>query len=216
MNKIALYTANLGGYDVLKDYNFHDQNIDYFVFTDNYEYTSEKATVIYLEPSGYINKVLSRRLKATPHLLFPDHEITVWVDGCFSQVKTIKPLLDMLNGDIVTMQHSDRNCAYSEADAVRLMDMSSPKIVNAQMLKYIHEGFPKNYGLSATGIMIRKNIESVNEMNELWCQEITEKCHRDQLSFEYACWVYDLSVNRFNYNDIEKYFYTNTHLGQRK
>ena len=69
------------------------------------------------------------------------------------------------------------------------MKKDTKEIVEPQMDRYRKEGFPEDYGLLQSNIMIRKHNESncIKFMEE-WFNEVKNGSHRDQLSFNYVSW----------------------------
>jgi hypothetical protein len=61
--------------------------------------------------------------------------------------------------------------------------------VKPQMERYKEEGFPTDYGLLQSNIIIRKHNEpDCVRLMEAWSEEVMNGSHRDQLSFNYCCW----------------------------
>ena len=66
------------------------------------------------------------------------------------------------------------------------------------MKRYKDEGFPANYGLVQTNVMIRKHNEQYSkDLMEKWWEELKDYSHMDQLSFNYALWK--IGNNGFKY-----------------
>jgi hypothetical protein len=63
------------------------------------------------------------------------------------------------------------------------------EIVKPQMDRYKEEGFPSEYGLLQSNILIRKhNEDDCIRLMEAWFNELKDNSHRDQLSFNYVLW----------------------------
>ena len=63
------------------------------------------------------------------------------------------------------------------------------KVAERQMNRYKEEGFPANYGLVQTNVMIRRHNDPYSKnLMEKWWEELKDNSHRDQLSFNYAVW----------------------------
>jgi hypothetical protein len=58
--------------------------------------------------------------------------------------------------------------------------------VRNQVGKYIAEGIPYDFGMFASGFMIRDN--SLKDFELLWFDQVKNNSHRDQLSLPYALW----------------------------
>ena len=81
--KIAVYTVSTGGYDVVKEPRFVDEQFDYFVFTNSKLPTDTVWKVIPL--NGECQKMSAleqaRYVKTHPHLFFRDYDISIFIDG---------------------------------------------------------------------------------------------------------------------------------------
>jgi hypothetical protein len=76
-----------------------------------------------------------------------------------------------------------------EAVACINHDKDSPIAILRQINKYYKEGFPANYSLHETTIMvIEPKKYLVSELRKVWWQEIISETRRDQLSLAYARW----------------------------
>ena len=86
-------------------------------------------------------------------------------------------------------QHPQRNCIYKEVDAVIKLKKDTLENVTPQIERYKEEGFPENYGLLQSNILIRKhNNADCIKLMECWWEELKNGSHRDQLSFNYVSW----------------------------
>ena len=56
------------------------------------------------------------------------------------------------------------------------------------MQRYTREGFPANYGLVDTAVLLRRHTPKVEEFCRLWWQQLQIGSRRDQLSFTYCAW----------------------------
>jgi hypothetical protein len=127
----------------------------------------------------------ARFYKCNPHIVLPEHDISIWVDGNIYPNVSDEELVRIFLGqnDITTFKHPGRRCTYSEAKAVIRHGLDDPQVVNAQMMYYKANKFPVNYGLPETTMIIRRNTFAVNKFNEDWWAEIQRWSKRDQLSF---------------------------------
>ena len=120
-----------------------------------------------------------------------------------------------------------RNCIYEEARMIKyLFEINKspdkkPKddliIIEKQMKKYFEKKYPQNNGLISSGILLRKhNDENVKNIMEDWWLELKYGSKRDQLSFNYVCWMNNFKFNYIN-DDIRenKYFILNKHNHQK-
>jgi hypothetical protein len=202
--KIIVYTANIGGYDYFNTPKIIDENVRYIMFTDNKIVKSDVWEINHIDflDDSITSRKKARYLKINPHKVLPNHDISIWIDHCFTPRfnNTDKLLKDMLfyklNSEIMIFKHSWRNCIYTEAVEVINQKLDDPSVVKSQMRKYLSENFPPNLGLFETGFIVRNNNEKVNLFNETWWSEVSEGSGRDQLSNVYAAWKTKLPITR--------------------
>jgi hypothetical protein len=79
-----------------------------------------------------------------------------------------------------TRKHPSRNCIYEEGNVVIRYGKDSVKSIDNQLSGYKKEGFPKNFGLVETAIIIRKhNDKQCIIIDNMWAKELVNKSHRD-------------------------------------
>jgi hypothetical protein len=114
-------------------------------------------------------------------------------------------------------KHPDRICVYEEASAVKRMNKDLSHVVDSQMARYRKQGYPKNWGLVQSGLIIRKNTEDVSYFCNLWWEEIQRGSKRDQLSFNYVLWRYTIPVRVINPSEFGGlYFHLYSHRGKKE
>lgn len=208
--RIAVYTSVFGGYDNLIDDQFKMDGVDYICYTDadvkSDLWEVRKSTPIYNDPNRN-----AKKYKVLPHRYLSEYDWSVWIDGNIKIISDIRPLC---SGDSYKlydhMQVFDkRNCIYDEAQAILNFGKinserypergiknwkDNPTLIVEQMNRYISEGYPKQYGLATTPIMIRKHMDIDTIIhNEDWWSEIKYNSKRDQLSFNYIAWKNDFN-----------------------
>lgn len=171
--KIIIYTANIGDYD--KE-----------VFLKNMDFPFYKISCHkHKNP-----RLFAREIKLKPHEFLPDHDYSIWID---SNIEILNHKFDF-NYDIVTWKHPERNCVYDEAQECIRLKKDNPDIIYKQMQKYRLENYPEQNGMLASGFMVRKNTEHVRNFCEDWWKELKENSIRDQLSFNYIAYKYNLNI----------------------
>ena len=192
--KIIVYSVNTGGYDELRSPDVYDPNIRYILFTDNKYFKSDVWEVNHIDfvDSKLDNRRKARYIKINPHLVLPNHDISIWVDHCykpkFNNAEEFLKEIGFFNNNIMSYKHDVRQCIYSESEEVKQQRLDYDDIVNSQMSRYRIEGFPRNYGLFDSGFTIRKYNKVVNEFNDIWWSEVKNFSARDQLSQVYSSW----------------------------
>jgi len=213
--RIAIYTAIFGDYEIPRDPMFIDEGIDYILFTDQHTISS-KWEVRMVEHIGLTKRKEARAIKILSHQFLPEYDLTIWVDANFCQRKSLKPLIEKMQEDMLILNHPSRSCIYTEATAVLDSRREYPEIVDEQMYYYQLQGYPANNGLIASGLIIRNNNEIVNQVNEDWWHEVLSKSGRDQLSFDYVAWINDFKFDKVPFSTLTEYFDAGRHKHANK
>lgn len=198
--KIAIYTVSTGGYDNIKEPIYVDENIDYYVFT-NQELNPNsiwKKIELPQEIEEFSSLEKARFLKTHPHLFFKNYDYSMFIDGNVQITCDIRPLFYTLeeSGKLMAIhRHQVRDCVYDEARAIKAVNKAPKKLLNQQIAQYKTEGFPAHFGLFETNIVIRKQNDSkCISVMETWWNEIHKWTKRDQVSFTYALWKNGLTA----------------------
>jgi len=193
-NKKVVYTCITGGYDNLIEPTYLTSDFDYVCFTDNIDMKSDVWQIRPLpkEVEGLSQVKKQRYVKINAHKVLKEYDLSIWVDGCVTVKGDLNELLKKVLKDdcaVYVPQHPHRNCIYAEADACISMKKDVKENIAPQIERYKNEGFPKNYGLLQSNIMVRKhNDKDCIKLMETWFEELKNGSHRDQLSFNYASW----------------------------
>ena len=191
MNKKVVYTCITGGYDSLLEPTYISEGFDYICFTDNKNLTSNIWNIRPLpnETEGLTQVKKQRYIKLNPHKILSEYDLSVWVDGNVEVKGNLNELLISDDYSIFVPTHPSRKCLYAESKAVLSMRKDKKENVEPQMKKYKEDGFPTNYGLLQSNILIRRhNNKDCIKLMEEWFNEVKNGSHRDQLSFNYVCW----------------------------
>ena len=195
--RLVVYTAIAGGgRDKLIDPDPVD-GVDYVCFTDQ-PFTSK---IWDIRPFKWVHPTESVRTakhpKALPHLYFPHHDLSVWVDGNIKAKADIKTITYeyLKQHDFAVHHHAQRNCLYEEAEVVMCHRQDHIHLVEKTIERYRRIGVPANNGLSENGILFRRhNEEEVKDTMNLWWKEISEGTNSDQIPMAYALWKLGLAV----------------------
>jgi hypothetical protein len=193
-NKKVVYTCITRGYDSLIEPQHISEGFDYICFTDNMSLKSETWEIRPLpKETEELSQVKKQRyVKINPHKLLNEYDLSIWVDGCVHLKDDLNELLsNTLKDDcsIYVPTHPSRDCIYAESIAVVKMKKDKKENIDPQIERYKQEGFPQNYGLLQSNILIRKhNNEDCIKLMEDWFNEVRNGSHRDQLSFNYVSW----------------------------
>ena len=193
-NDKVVYTCITNDYDTLLEPTYVSSGFDYICFTDNPNLTSNiwkiKSLPNEVNELSQIKK--QRYIKINADKVVGKYDLSIWVDGNVSLIGDLNELLEQTLEDdcsIYIPNHPQRNCIYDEANMVIRIKKDTKENVLSQINGYEGEGFPKNYGLVQSNIIIRKhNNKDCIKIMESWFNELRDKSHRDQLSFNYVLW----------------------------
>ena len=195
-NKYVIYTALFGDYDSLNDIIEHDDRCDYICFTDDKSLKSKTWKIEYVKP--YLSSsMMNRAIKILPHKYITDYTASIYVDANILIKKT--PIFLFENNLSVqnfwVYSHTVRRCIYHEGFACVKSGKAGCKSVINQLEKYLNEGFPGDYGLTANRVLIRNhNDKSVISLMDMWWIEMNKQTQRDQLSLFYVAWKNDYKI----------------------
>lgn len=198
MNKYVIYTVITNGYDKLIEPEKVQSGIDYICFTDSTDLKS-KTWEIRKIPEWIKNVPKNKRqrmLKVLPHVILPEYEMSLYIDGNVKIKGDAKKLFNVVSSHIISIpKHPARTCIYREGIAVMKIRKDIPENVMPQMERYLEEKFPTDYGLFETNIIFRKHNEpECKRLMDRWALEIMMGSHRDQLSLTYAMWATNTKV----------------------
>lgn len=213
---IVIYTCITKGYDTLIIPQY--RNYKFVCFTDDMTINSNGWTLYKIPESlNSLTPVKQQRyIKTHPHEFFKEYKYSIWVDANIQLLKDPKIFVSP-KYSIEIPAHPIRKCIYAEGKECIRLKKDIPLKVNTQLNRYKKEGFPKNYGLPQSNIIIRKhNDPNCIKLMEDWWKEIEQGSHRDQLSFSYVSWknpnieIYYLDKKLCN----SKYFHWNVKHGK--
>jgi hypothetical protein len=191
MKRTAVYTVIFGGYDSLLTPVRRSDNCDYFCFTDDPGLTSEFWQIRLLQDPALEAARLSRKPKILPHLYFPEHEDSLYLDANLLLVGDIDTYIETYcrTSPILLVKHGERDCIYEELQACIEGQRDDAEVMTTQIERYRAEGFPAHYGLTVGSFIYRRHQDpAVIALMELWWQELSQSSKRDQLSLTYCLW----------------------------
>ncbi|ULC60561.1 DUF616 domain-containing protein [Flaviramulus sp. BrNp1-15] len=196
MNKIAIYTAIFGDKDILKPpLNFkEDNNVDYYLITDNVELDSYNYQLILKKPIYDDITKNARFYKINGLEIFEDYDFVIWHDANLQIIhnKIIDSVDFVKHKSIAFFKHPVRNCIYDEAIKCIYKEKDHPFKILKQIFQYYKFGIKNKIGLYETSIVIQNNKLICKDFLNLWWSEIINKSRRDQLSLPYSLKVFNL------------------------
>ena len=187
--RCVVYTAIVGDYDRIYAPAAIEPDIDYVAITGPSD-PRPPAPWQHQSPLHYDRnpRMTSRWHKMHPHVLFPDHDVSLYVDGNVYLKGNARPLVEQMSGaaSIALFRHPDRDFAYEEAEVIKRYRLDDAAIVDTQMAYYRMLGYPMKLGLFNGSILIRRHHDGklVNFLEDWW-RQIKAFSHRDQLSLNF-------------------------------
>lgn len=212
-NRIVIYTAVIGGHDLLLEPACVSPGCDYICFTDNPRLRSNVWKIVHVPLWKNDSIRTGRRIKILAHrFLPPQYTYSVWADANISLKTDVRPLLEeyLRNTDIACFVHPERDCVYEEADVCAETGRDHPELIARQMRVYRAAGYPAHAGLIWSGILFRRHrAPRVRLAMEQWWKWVRRYSRRDQLSFNFVMWKLHLSYfpirQKMMSNDIADY-----------
>ena len=200
--KIVIYSLDINGYDEIINPLMYDKNVRYILFSDDRTRVSKFWEVIHIDPIEDLDhRKLARYYKVNSHLVLPKHDVSIYVDSSFTlnllDINLILNENNFLNCDLMCYKHFMRNCTYEESNVVIDFKTESKEVIDKQMSFYENEGFPKEFGLFETGLIIRKNNANTIRFNSTWWEQVRKFSGRDQLSQVYSSWKTGITICGF-------------------
>ena len=225
--KGVIYSCITNGYDSIREkliYRYLDPDWDYVLFSDDASLLKEGVVGIWevrpLQFTALDNTRNSRWHKTHPHILFPDYEESIFIDGninilsdfLFRTIRTMKT-------PIVLPRHFKNLCIYQEFSDVADARLDDADVISAEKDFIEAEGMPKMYGMGETNILYRRHSElKVAKICDDWWSMIEKYSKRDQLAFTYVLWKYDIKVEDVTFECarmLRTHFFLFEHAGAR-
>lgn len=216
-NKRVIYTSIVGEYDNLIQPPVIDDSFDYICFVKKGQRHSEKQGVWRIEEIPFdcsSNKLLAEYPKLQPHIVLPQYEYSLWIDGNISINDA--QLYDTINNKIEEgvmysgVNHWGWNCAYEDAVMVAYLNKSSFLDLLRTVLFLKRKHFPRHYGLYENNVIFRKhNDPTIVEFNKFWWHLLCKYAKRDQLCHSYCLKKFEIG---FDYLVPKDYYARNHHF----
>ncbi len=189
MSRVVVYTCVFGHTDPLHE-PMNISGARFVCFTDR-NIGSKNWEIVRVENVEAPTR-LSRTYKLTPHKLFPDAEISLWMDASFSLRIPIDDAIASHPETIIRFKHKDRSRIKDEAAEIARIGKAKPEPTFAQLATYQAEGFDTDQNpmqeLSCNGVLMRRHTPEIAALNDLWLEQLNRHTLRDQMSLDYCLW----------------------------
>lgn len=201
-SKIVVYTCITGDYDTVHEPLLRFPNVDYVLFTDNNNITSENWNIKKIPDniSKLDNILKNRYIKMHPHEIFcKKYDYAIYIDGNVKIISDVSNLIFAINKKygIAMHNHQFRECIYDEVQTCKIKNKGNYIYLKKQIDNYYLKGFPKKYGLLEATIILSdlKNNNAKEIFEEWWNEFYNSKSYRDQIAFPYILWKKNIKVS---------------------
>lgn len=190
MGRIAIYTCIVGKYDTLLQPEVVRDGFDFICFVgEGEEHPASDGVWQIRELSVTFGKpgLDSRYPKMHPHVLLPEYECSVWIDGnilirddtIYKAARAKEEAGVIFSG----VPHPTRDCVYEEARKCRDMRyISNLQLLKVWVFLFLH-GVPRHCGMLEANLIFRRhNDPKVIRFDEMWWNKVVRFIPRDQLT----------------------------------
>lgn len=208
--RIAIYTANCGGHDIMLPQVEQNIDVDWIYFTDTDVEHDGPWEVRTLPPwPGREPSMVAKVPRMKPREFLPDYDAAIWIDANMSvhSPNFASEALACLRNGMAVWKHPHRRCIYEEARAsVRLAPAKYAHLpVLEQVEAYRQEGHPTRGGLFACGtIAWDLHHDKAMELGSSWLDECDLWTTQDQLSLPVICRRMGISPGVFPYPQVTR------------
>lgn len=220
--RVVVYTATFTDYDWIVSPGAKAAGTDYVLISDRKPWLVPGWSwrPYPAETAGLDQTMANRYCKFFPHKLFPDHDLSVYIDGSIVLVGDITPLLNRFVGsgaDIGLFPHRFGRTLADEVEfAISVGKIRGEDIdrARAQLQRYTCEGLDPQLKISENAVLLRRHGRpALDKAMDLWWQELQAGCRRDQVSLQYCLWRSGATATGFDflYRRDNPYFYQQGH-----
>lgn len=133
----------------------------------------------------------SRYHKVNPHIVLPDYDYWLWMDGNQQLAESPEKLIGTYlpkGTNFASYKHPDRSTLQEELAACIKLDKDDQGLMESQIAHYAKEGYPDVDGLLETTVVLRRKCHETDSVNDDWWDEIHRGSRRDQLSLPFVLW----------------------------
>lgn len=187
--QVAVVTALYGQYDTLKPVLPQSRPFTEWVLVTDREpdpVAAEGWRVVVEPRSGVSPRRAAKQPKLRPWE-YTGASASIWLDASLRVTSPwfVAQALEH-SAPLAQFPHPERDCLYAEADADRASGLDDPDALGYQAAAYRRAGHPRNWGLWASGVIVRQHTRDVKRFCKAWSDSVEVWSHRDQVSEPYA------------------------------
>lgn len=190
-NKHVVYTSLTRGYDALSQPQTVLPGWDFVCFSNDID--TETAGVWKIREIPYDNSSktrLTRFPKLNPHVVLPEYDVSVWVDGNIvidEELFARAEELIQAGTPCAMCPHPDRFSVYEEARILLRLMIGEPLLVYRQAAFMLSESFRNPSPLCVCSVIFRRHHDQqIVAFSTNWWEQYQRFSCRDQMSVNYA------------------------------
>jgi hypothetical protein len=195
---VIVYTAVFGNTDPLCEPAVKT-DVRMVCFTDQ-PIKSSRWEIVRL-PVSEAPKRESRRYKQPSHRIFPDADLTLWIDCCYTLLMDPREIAARNPGLITAFRHHRRDRIKDEAEVIIRSGKGKRDAIMAQLAAYQSDGWDTDANpqraIHCGGFLLRRHTPEVRAFNEAWHHEVQTRTLRDQMSIDYVASKTGVKIDRF-------------------
>lgn len=155
---------------------------------------------------------MARIPKMLPHLLLPEAEVSVYMDGAFTLCAPPKQMVEELLGDadIALFRHPSNKSFHDERNFYQNLHGFVPTDVENEYQRFCEMNVPVSGDFWAGGFLLRRHNDRVAKFNELWMREFLRGSSNDQFSLYYA--LHTMIAEGLQVNSLPGYYHAGGRL----
>lgn len=205
-NKYVVYTVLTGGYEDVLQPLVCDSRFDYILFSN--DYSEERIGIWQIRPIPPIvdlsdNKRLSRYPKSHPESMLAEYNASLYIDANIQIAdkwvynRCIELAEQMVNVAGIKLLYTGRDDIYRHAYDMCMLGYEHDMDAIRQMSALYKKGFPEHFGLNENNIIFRSHSVKMKHVDEEWWWWIRNYSFRDQFSFMFCIWKYQIPMAYF-------------------
>ncbi len=202
--KFVIYTVMVGGYEDIIQPLVIDDRFDYILFTDNMDAQHgiwQNRSIPDVIQND--NKRLSRYPKSHPETVLSEYKASLYIDANI-QIQdrwVYDRVVELYNQNVeyagVKLLITGHDCIYDHAFEMCQFLVEHEASALKQCRALYKRGFPRHFGLNENNIIYRMHTDKMKVVDEEWWWWITNYSFRDQFSYMYCIWKYEIPINYF-------------------
>lgn len=204
LSAVIVYTCIAGQYDDLVPPAYAGPFVKFVCFS-NVKFKNPGLWEVIPIPSNWgKGRDANRYAKMHPHVLFPNNDISLYVDGNIkiraNVTNFISNALD--EASMAIYQHPYRDCIYDEAKECSDIGHDWLWRIRRQLSKYAAWGFPLKGGLYECNILVRRHLDkNIQTLMSAWWSEYLTGVRRDQIALPVLAWKLNVKITSLGPSD---------------